>query len=268
MIFEKQISILKNNLAKNININQANNINYEKLNRSKFIKNSNLKNYPESAKSDFNLQVTDLSKQNAHLMNMLKKQKVIINGQQKEINNYKAKIFQYEQLNKKQIEEINNNIFKNNKIIEQKDELIKQLRAKKDTPNSQININMSNQSNSNEVLLLKMENEKLKNEVKLLKLMPSNNHKNNNKDSSSSLNNKNFQELQQLNINLMEENNSFKLKIANLEKSNKLLTKNNDEFQNLYEQQKTTIKKLESEIAKKKSKSKACKISLLNYSLN
>ena len=219
MIFEKQISILKNNLAKNININQANNINYEKLNRSEFIKNSNLKNYPESAKSDFNLQVTDLSKQNAHLMNMLKKQKVIINGQQKEINNYKAKIFQYEQLNKKQIEEINNNIFKNNKIIEQKDELINQLRAKKDTPNSKININMSNQSNSNEVLLLKMENEKLKNEVKLLKLMPSNNHKNNNKDSSSSLNNKNFQELQQLNINLMEENNSFKLKIANLEKT-------------------------------------------------
>ena len=251
MIYEKQISILKNTLSKNINNYQTNNINYEKLNRSEYNKNMNLKNFPESAKSNFNLQMNDLAKQNYNLMTMLKKQKVIINGQKKEIDNYKAKISQYEQLNKKQIEEINNNIFKNNKIIEQKDELIKQLRAKKETPNSQININMSNQSNSNE-LLLKIENEKLKNEIKLLKLMPSNNPKNNNKENMASAYNNNFQELQQLNIKLMEENNSLKIKIANLEESNKLLTKNNDEFQNLYEQQKTTIKNLESEIAKKK----------------
>ena len=251
MIYEKQISILKNTLSKNINNYQTNNINYEKLNRSEYNKNMNLKNFPESAKSNFNLQMNDLAKQNYNLMTMLKKQKVIINGQKKEIDNYKAKISQYEQLNKKQIEEINNNIFKNNKIIEQKDELIKQLRAKKETPNSQININMSNQSNSNE-LLLKIENEKLKNEIKLLKLIPSNNPKNNNKENMASVYNNNFQELQQLNIKLMEENNSLKIKIANLEESNKLLTKNNDEFQNLYEQQKTTIKNLESEIAKKK----------------
>ena len=251
MIYEKQISILKNTLSKNINNYQTNNINYEKLNRSEYNKNMNLKNFPESAKSNFNLQMNDLAKQNYNLMTMLKKQKVIINGQKKEIDNYKAKISQYEQLNKKQIEEINNNIFKNNKIIEQKDELIKQLRAKKETPNSQININMSNQSNSNE-LLLKIENEKLKNEIKLLKLMPSNNPKNNNKENMASVYNNNFQELQQLNIKLMEENNSLKIKIANLEESNKLLTKNNDEFQNLYEQQKATIKNLESEIAKKK----------------
>ena len=251
MIYEKQISILKNTLSKNINNYQTNNINYEKLNRSEYNKNMNLKNFPESANSNFNLQVNDLAKQNYNLMTMLKKQKVIINGQKKEIDNCKAKISQYEQLNKKQIEEINNNIFKNNKIIEQKDELIKQLRAKKETPNSQININMSNQSNSNE-LLLKIENEKLKNEIKLLKLMPSNNPKNNNKENMASVYNNNFQELQQLNIKLMEENNSLKIKIANLEESNKLLTKNNDEFQNLYEQQKATIKNLESEIAKKK----------------
>jgi len=251
MIYEKQISILKNTLSKNINNYQTNNINYEKLNRSEYNKNMNLKNFPESAKSNFNLQMNDLAKQNYNLMTILKKQKVIINGQKKEIDNYKAKISQYEQLNKKQIEEINNNIFKNNKIIEQKDELIKQLRAKKETPNSQININMSNQSNSNE-LLLKIENEKLKNEIKLLKLIPSNNPKNNNKENMASVYNNNFQELQQLNIKLMEENNSLKIKIANLEESNKLLTKNNDEFQNLYEQQKTTIKNLESEIAKKK----------------
>ena len=251
MIYEKQISILKNTLSKNINNYQTNNINYEKLNRSEYNKNMNLKNFPESAKSNFNLQMNDLAKQNYNLMTILKKQKVIINGQKKEIDNYKAKISQYEQLNKKQIEEINNNIFKNNKIIEQKDELIKQLRAKKETPNSQININMSNQSNSNE-LLLKIENEKLKNEIKLLKLIPSNDSKNNNKENMASVYNNNFQELQQLNIKLMEENNSLKIKIANLEESNKLLTKNNDEFQNLYEQQKTTIKNLESEIAKKK----------------
>ena len=72
---------------------------------------------------------------------------------------------------------------------------------------------MSNQSNSNE-LLLKIENEKLKNEIKLLKLMPSNNPKNNNKENMASVYNNNFQELQQLNIKLMEENNSLKIKIA------------------------------------------------------
>ncbi len=57
---------------------------------------------------------------------------------------------------------MNNSIFKNNKIIEQKDELIKKLREKKEIQNSQININMSNQTNNNELLLLKLENEKLK----------------------------------------------------------------------------------------------------------
>ena len=62
--------------------------------------------------------------------------------------------------------------------------------------------------------------------------MPSNNPKNNNKENMASAYNNNFQELQQLNIKLMEENNSLKIKIAKLEESNKLLTKNNDEFQN------------------------------------
>jgi hypothetical protein len=63
--------------------------------------------------------------------------------------------------------------------------------------------------------------------------------------------NNNFQELQQLNIKLMEENSSLKLKVAQIEKHPNLLTANNDEFHNLYEQQKTTIEKLQSEVNKK-----------------
>ena len=63
--------------------------------------------------------------------------------------------------------------------------------------------------------------------------------------------NNNFQELQQLNIKLMEENNSLKLKVANIEKNPNILT-TNGEFNNLYEQQKETIERLESEVNKKK----------------
>ena len=113
---------------------------------------------------------------------------------------------------------MNNNIYKSNKIIEQKDELIKQLREKKEIPNSQININMNNQSNNNELILLKIENKKLKNEINLLKLSPSNNSKyNNNNVNMNLLYNNNFQELQKLKSKLIEENNTLKLNVANLE---------------------------------------------------
>ena len=249
--YEKEIFTLRYNMAKNINDSQGN-ININKTIGSKSENNQNLKflKIPDNINNDYIAQITSLNNTNMNLTAIIKKQKTIIAGLQKEISNYKAKLAQYEKLNKNQIEQMNNNIYKNNKIIEQKDELIKQLREKKDIPNSQININMSNQANNNELIHLKIENEKLKEEINLLKLSPSNNLINNNNDMNLLYNN-NFQELQQLNIKLMEENNSLKLKVANIEKNPNLLT-TNGEFNNLYEQQKETIERLESEVNKKK----------------
>ena len=249
--YEKEIFTLRYNMAKNINDSQGN-ININKTIGSKSENNQNLKflKNPDNINNDYIAQITSLNNTNMNLTAIIKKQKTIIAGLQKEISNYKAKLAQYEKLNKNQIEQMNNNIYKNNKIIEQKDELIKQLREKKDIPNSQININMSNQANNNELIHLKIENEKLKEEINLLKLSPSNNLINNNNDMNLLYNN-NFQELQQLNIKLMEENNSLKLKVANIEKNPNILT-TNGEFNNLYEQQKETIERLESEVNKKK----------------
>ena len=249
--YEKEIFTLRYNMAKNINDSQGN-ININKTIGSKSENNQNLKflKNPDNINNDYIAQITSLNNTNMNLTAIIKKQKTIIAGLQKEISNYKAKLAQYEKLNKNQIEQMNNNIYKNNKIIEQKDELIKQLREKKDIPNSQININMSNQANNNELIHLKIENEKLKEEINLLKLSPSNNLINNNNDMNLLYNN-NFQELQQLNIKLMEENNSLKLKVANIEKNPNILT-TNGEFNNLYEQQKEKIERLESEVNKKK----------------
>ena len=249
--YEKEIFTLRYNMAKNINDTQRN-ININKTIGSKSENNQNLKflKIPDNINNDYIAQITSLNNTNMNLTAIIKKQKTIIAGLQKEISNYKAKLAQYEKLNKNQIEQMNNNIYKNNKIIEQKDELIKQLREKKDIPNSQININMSNQANNNELIHLKIENEKLKEEINLLKLSPSNNLINNNNDMNLLYNN-NFQELQQLNIKLMEENNSLKLKVSNFEKNPNILT-TNGEFNNLYEQQKETIERLESEVNKKK----------------
>ena len=250
--YEKEIFTLRYNMAKNINDSQGN-ININKTIGSKSENNQNLKflKNPDNINNDYIAQITSLNNTNMNLTAIIKKQKTIIAGLQKEISNYKAKLAQYEKLNKNQIEQMNNNIYKNNKIIEQKDELIKQLREKKEIPNSQININMSNQANNNELIHLKIENEKLKEEINLLKLTQSNNLINNNNNDMNLLYNNNFQELQQLNIKLMEENNSLKLKVANIEKNPNLLT-TNGEFNNLYEQQKEKIERLESEVNKKK----------------
>ena len=169
--YEKEIFTLRYNMAKNINDSQGN-ININKTIGSKSENNQNLKflKNPDNINNDYIAQITSLNNTNMNLTAIIKKQKTIIAGLQKEISNYKAKLAQYEKLNKNQIEQMNNNIYKNNKIIEQKDELIKQLREKKDIPNSQININMSNQANNNELIHLKIENEKLKEEINLLKL--------------------------------------------------------------------------------------------------
>lgn len=240
--YEKQIIFLKNKLAKNNNNNPK--IKGEK--KQDIIQDNNL----DMMKNDSN--IISLNNKNMNLIKIIKQQKATINGLQNQIIIFKNQIDQYDQMNKKQLEEMNNSIFKNNKIIEQKDELIKKLREKKEIQNSQININMSNQTNNNELLLLKIENEKLKKDISMLQLSQNNNNLRNG-NNISSLYNTNSQELQQLNIGLMEENNSLKLKNKQLESKIQLLTTNNEQLQNLNDNLKNQIVNLEQEIEKKKN---------------
>ena len=240
--YEKQIIFLKNKLAKNNNNNPK--IKGEK--KQDIIQENNL----DMMKNDSN--IISLNNKNMNLIKIIKQQKATINGLQNQIIIFKNQIDQYDQMNKKQLEEMNNSIFKNNKIIEQKDELIKKLREKKEIQNSQININMSNQTNNNELLLLKLENEKLKKDISMLQL-PQNNNNLRNGNNISSLYNTNTQELQQLNIGLIEENNSLKLKNKQLESKIQLLTTNNEQLQNLNDNLKNQIVNLEQEIEKKKN---------------
>ena len=240
--YEKQIILLKNKLAKNNNNNPK--IKGEK--KQDIIQENNL----DMMKNDSN--IISLNNKNMNLIKIIKQQKATINGLQNQIIIFKNQIDQYDQMNKKQLEEMNNSIFKNNKIIEQKDELIKKLREKKEIQNSQININMSNQTNNNELLLLKLENEKLKKDISMLQLSQNNNNLRNG-NNISSLYNTNSQELQQLNIGLMEENNSLNLKNKQLESKIQLLTTNNEQLQNLNDNLKNQIVNLEQEIEKKKN---------------
>ena len=226
--YENQIAKLKNYI--------------NKTSKNKIINNSNFNTISQTiSKSEYDLKIDDpsttndlikeLKSKNMNLTKIIKRQNISINNLNNEILSYKNKITQYEKKNRSQLEELNNTIYKNNKIIEQKDELIKQLREKKEIPNSQININMSNYPNNNEILLIKYENEKLKKEIELLKL-PKKIYSHNPKN------------LQQINLKLQEENNSLKKKIIQLEEDIKLLTSKND-------QQKKELNNLESEITKK-----------------
>ena len=220
--YESQIKNLKVKLSTNIN-----NKNGLLLNS---IDNSNTKNKDNvylNTEFDLNTRTLNnfeniniLKNKNINLMKQIKKQKLIINNLNKELENNKNILDKIDKMNKHQIEEINNNIYNNNKIIEQKDELIKQLQQKKELSNAHININIGNQNNinNNQVLLLKLENEKLKNEISLLK-------DNNNQNS----------------------NNISSLKAKNSELEEKIVKLNNK-----IEQQKNIINNLKSEISKKK----------------
>ena len=248
--YENQILMLKNNSGNNINNKNhqsRNNMNYNKqmnpISKSEFNINVQSQDSNRHLVNEYQSKIKALNNKNINLMKILKKQKNNIDVLNKEIVNYKNKIAQFDQLNKIQIEEMNNNIYKNNKIIEQKDELIKQLREKKEIPNSQININMSNQPNNNEIILLKFENEKLKNEIASLKSSRKGNTLSANNISPSLYSNTN-QDSQKLNINLMNENKTLKTKITQLEENIKLLTSKNEE-------QKNTIKNLEIQLDKK-----------------
>ena len=213
----------------------------------------------------------DSPKINIQNLKIIEEQKMKINQLTKEILNYQKK----EKINEennikyiKQIEELNNNILSTNKIIEQKDELIKQLNEKKeDGQCSGANIdlrkerdeykfqleqmqkkyisikelleekNTNPQAPNNDMLKMKLtdmqlENERLRKEISELKI----------------LGNNNLVTHQLINQNNAQQNNNLIIKINELSKENQkykdLVNKANEEVKTLEE----NIKKKNEEI--------------------
>ena len=116
------------------------------------IKQSELEKYQKTMEGKNNY---DLDK-NMEMLNMeLKEKQSKINVLNEEIKNYQRK----DDINQKQIEEMNNNILNYENIIKQKDELIN-----------------SNYKDNNEVFKIKLENEKLKKQIEELKNSNNNNY--------------------------------------------------------------------------------------------
>ena len=161
--YENQIRNLKLKLSTNINnnknellLNSYNNANIKNkdniYSQTEMDLNVISQNNFEKMKNKYNSNMNILKNKNLNLMKQIKAQKIVIDNLNKEIENYKNKLDEIDKINKYQIEEMNNNIYKNNKIIEQKDELIKQLREKKEIPNAQINNNISSLKTKNSEL--------------------------------------------------------------------------------------------------------------------
>ena len=135
--YEQTIQMLKNDIS-----NYQNKINqYENKIRELSQNNNNNNGINNMGSNNLNIQNQKL----------IEEQKMKINQLNKEIINYQRKEKLNEENNNKyikQIEDMNNNILYTNKIIEQKDELIKQLSEKK---NSQITDLKNNDNNSKEI---------------------------------------------------------------------------------------------------------------------
>ena len=216
--------------------------------------------------------INSLKAKNSQTYKIIEDQKVAINQLNKEIMNYKRiEKINEESNNKyiKQIEEMNNNILSTNKIIEQKDQLIKQLSERKDLINNKALNNQTNNKfnmNSNEINELKLENEQLKIQIEELKLNQNSNFINNNNNlllKEKIINGNDLKELQELNIQLMEENNAIQSQNSELLGKIKELTLQNNQMQESIESLKESISKLESEIKKKNEESEGLKTFIL-----
>ena len=86
MLYENEISKLKNNFAKYINNNKENNmnsnINSEKntISRTEYNQDLNFPQNIENKNNEYISQITELTSKNLNLMKITKKQKSIING--------------------------------------------------------------------------------------------------------------------------------------------------------------------------------------------
>ena len=177
MKFKNENTILKNKITQlEIQIRELSQ-NYNGLNMNNNMENdinNDLQNQIETLKREMQIKENEFNKEKEMIMNKnalsdqqintinAQNQKIIedlkmkINQLNKEIINYQKKEKLNEENNNnyiKQIEDMNNNIVYTNKIIEQKDEIIKQLNQKK---NDQIpDINNINNSNKIDLVLKK-----------------------------------------------------------------------------------------------------------------
>ena len=171
---QRQLQIFQTNYIRlNVQINDLNNKFNEKINQyenqissmSQII--ANHKKTIASLQNNLNKKQSELEKyqksmegkgveKNMKMLNMeLKEKQSKINVLNEEIKNYQRK----EEINQKQIEDMNNNILNYENIIKQKDELIN-----------------NNYKDNNEVFKIKLENEKFKKQIEELKNSNNNNY--------------------------------------------------------------------------------------------
>ena len=270
--YEENIQKLKNEINNyKTMINQYEN-NIRELSQ---VNNNVINNQNKNMNMNMNLQSNKI----------IEEQKMKINQLSKEIINYQRKEKANEDnINKylKQIEEMNNNIINTNTIIEQKDELIKQLNEKKMEQVGDINNNQNNNINSE----LKKERDDYKFQFdqmqkkylslkEILEDKNSNHIQNNNNDMlkiklmDMQLENERLQkensELKEVNNNQIVNNNNNNLLLNNqiingnnIQQNNKEfvekmkeLTLENQRYKESISQTKENITKLESEINKK-----------------
>ena len=255
--YENQIIELSNNGVNN----QKNNNNISSQNKIEML-NKQIESLTNK-NGIYEQNLNSMKEKYNQLSKYFEEQKMAINQLNREIMNYKRKEKQNEETNNKymrQIEEMNNNILSTNRIIEQKDALIKQLNERKEIIDNKMKIpqnnnELNNNINNNELYSLKLENETLKKQIELLKLNKNNyygmNNNNLNLLKNQIINGDNLKEIQELNIQLMEENNSIQMKNQELMEKVQELTLQNNNLQKSLNGQKEEITKLDKEITKK-----------------
>ncbi len=263
-IFNSEILDLNNKIESKINQyeNQISVLNNKNafLSRTLMDKNKEIVKLQNEIK-DLNMKLKNVGKTNIKIQNIediseynkaIEEFKNTINQLNKELLIYKKKDKINEETNNKyieQIEELNNNILSINRIIEQKDELIKQLNEKIYTPDGNNRQNVQNYNN--EIKILKIENEKLKKQIEASKKVNNNTNNNNKNTVKDNMMNNEIKELKELNIQLMEENNELRAENEELGEKIKKLSLENQKIQESVSSQKGIITKLETDINKK-----------------
>ena len=244
--YENQIMELSQNNSNGINMNNnmTNNTNYELQNQIEILnKEMQLKESEFIKEREMILNKNALNEQKINQINQInsKNNKIIqelkmkINQLNKDILNYQRKGKAFEENNNKyikQIEEMNNNILYTNKIIEQKDDLIKQLNERTDINNN--NIQLQKERDDYKFQFEQMQ----KKYINLKELLENNN-----------INNENNNDNNNIKIKLMdiqEENEKLKKQIEDLTNinNNNLLLKDKITNGNDFQQNNDLMKKV------------------------
>ena len=258
MINQYELKILE--LSNNEINNNSMNVNEQNSNKANNSNNFILQKKIEKLNKDIEMMVNK---------NNMYEQKInVINSKNNQLNKENVFLKKKEKINEeknneyiRQIEEMNNNILSTNKILEQKDELIKELTERNNIYKTQnienkneinnINKNDNNIFNNSEIRKLKIENEKLQKQIEGLKINKNINLSKNNLLKDKIINGKDIKEIQELSIQLLEENNEIHAQNEELLEKIKQLTLENQQIQESFMAQKKTISKLEGDINKK-----------------